>query len=307
MDEIAQSPAPAVSVIVPAYNAAATLQETLESVVAQTFTDFELLVLDDGSTDATAQVALSFKDLRVRVISLTQGGVARARNLAVDEARGSLIAFLDADDVWLPRKLERQVALLDERPDVGLCVTRATRIDADSRPTGEMPILETSDDYTAALLLHSSIAGSVSAAVIRRELFQQVGGFPCGQRQAEDWDLWLRLSVQTSIAVIPEALVRYRVHSGNASGVARELERDTFPTLDRFFASPLSGPYTHLRKRVYARHWMICSGSYLHQRQLGASLRCLVRGLATSPASVRQPLGLPIRWLRRARRHWASA
>ena len=307
MAEIAASPAPAVSVIVPAYNAAATLQETLESVLAQTFTDFELLVVDDGSTDATAQIALSFEDPRVRLISLSHGGVARARNLAVEEARGTLVAFLDADDVWLPHKLQLQVALLDERPDVGLCVTRATRIDADSRPTGEMPILEASDDYTAALLLHSSIAGGVSAAVIRRELFQQVGGFPYGQRQAEDWDLWLRLSLHSTIAVVPESLVLQRAHAGNTSGVAYELERDTFPTLDRFFASPLAGPYSHLRKRVYARHWMICSGSYLHQRQLLASLRCLVRGLATSPGSVRQPLGLPMRWLRRARRRWASA
>jgi len=307
MDQTEPSTAPTVSVVVPAYNAAATLRETLESVLAQTFTDFELLVVDDGSTDATAQIALSFEDPRVRLLPLAHGGVSRARNLAVDEARGKLIAFLDADDLWLPRKLALQVALLDARPEVGLCVTRATRIDAASHATGEMPILEAAEDYTVALLLRSSIAGCVSAAVIRPEVFRRAGGFRCGQRQAEDWDLWLRLSLQTKIAVVPESLVLKRVHAGNTSGVARELERDTFPTLDRFFALPAAAAYSHLRRRVYARHWMVCSGSYLHQRQLRDSLRCLARGLATDPSSVREPLGLPWRWLRRARRHGVRA
>ena len=259
----------AVSVVIPAYNAESTLAETLASVLAQTFADFELLVVDDGSTDHTAMVALSVRDRRVRLITTANGGVSRARNRAVAEAKGSFVAFLDADDLWLPQKLERQMQLLGERPDVGLCVTRAIRIDARSRPTGQMPILDEADDYTEALLFRSSIAGGVSAAVIRRDLLELVGGFEPGQRQCEDWDLWLRLSLRTAIGVVPDSLVLQRVHAGNASGDAGALERDTFPTLDRFFASPLSVPYAHIRRRVYARHWMICSGSYLHQMQLG--------------------------------------
>ncbi len=291
--------APEVTVVIPAYNAEATLAETLASVLHQTFTDFELIVVDDGSTDRTRDIALSTGDARVRLLSLPNGGAARARNQAIAQAQGTFIAFNDADDLWLPQKLERQIQLLRERPEVGLCVTRATRIDEASRPTGQMPILEDARDYTEALLLHSSIAGGVSAAVMRRDVLELVGGFEPGQRQAEDWDLWLRLSLRTAIAVVPESLVLQRVHANNTSGKADELERDTFPTLDRFFASPLARPYERIRRRVYARHWMICSGSYLHELRLSDALRCLARGLFTHPASVSRPLGIPVRWLTR--------
>jgi hypothetical protein len=107
------------------------------------------------------------------------------------------------------------------------------------------------------------------------------------------------VSLRTAIGVVAKPLVFQRVHAGNTSANAGGLERDTFPTLDRFFSSPSSAPYTHIRERVYARHWMICSGSYLHQRQLGSALRCLARGVATHPASVGQPLAMPLRWLQR--------
>src|SRR5262249_15019068 len=133
---------PEVSVVVPAYNAERTLRETLDSVLGQTLQDFEVLVVDDGSSDATAAVARDAGDPRVRVLSVPNGGVARARNLGIQEANGDLIAFLDADDLWRPRKLERQVEALEARPRAGMSFTAALRIDADGDPLGPMPVRE---------------------------------------------------------------------------------------------------------------------------------------------------------------------
>jgi glycosyltransferase involved in cell wall biosynthesis len=290
---------PEVSVVIPAYNAERTLGETLQSALSQTLDDLEVIVIDDGSTDSTADVAESAGDQRVRVVRVTNGGVARARNRGIHEARGQFIALLDADDIWRPAKLERQVTLLRARPEVGVCFTAAVRIDADRHPLEGSPAREYRD-YCRALLLESVIvSGSCSSGMIRRRLALDVGGFDPSFSQSADWDFWLRLSCMTAFAPIPETLVLYRTYPGNMSSDIALLERDTFAVLDKFFADPSAGPYLSIRSRVYSNHWMICSGSYLHTGQLRASLRCLWRGIVAHPASIRRPLGLPLRWMTR--------
>jgi len=289
---------PEVSVVIPAYNAERTLGETLASAIAQTFDDFELIVVDDGSTDATADVARAAGDERIRVLTTANRGVARARTHGIQEADGQLVAFLDADDIWMPTKLERQVALLSTRPEVGMCFTAAIRVDADARPIAPMQVREYGD-YCAALLLHSMVAGCISSGVVRRTLALEAGGFDPAFSQSADWDFWLRLSRLTDFAPVPDPLVRYRTYAGNMSSDIPLLERDTFAVLDKFFADPASEPYLPLRSRVYSNHWMICSGSYLHAGHVRASTRCLWRGLVADPASIRRPLGMPRRWIAR--------
>jgi hypothetical protein len=163
-----------------------------------------------------------------------------------------------------------------------------------------MALFDHSDDYTRDLLLHSSIAGCICSGVVRRELLQAVDGFAPELQYCEDWSLWLRLSLRTSFGVIPEPLVRKRVHEGNTSGNPYLLERDSFRVLDSFFSAPASAAYAPLRARVYGTHWMVCAGSYLHKGRLVPSVRCFCRGIAVYPASVSRPLGLPLRWLTRA-------
>jgi glycosyltransferase involved in cell wall biosynthesis len=127
-----------VSIIVPAYNAERFLARTLRSALRQTYVTLEMIVIDDGSTDSTAAVARAFaqSDERVRVISFPNGGVAKARNIGINEAAGELIAFLDADDLWHPTKLERQVAALDEMKDAAAVYTLSRDIDVDDRVFG---------------------------------------------------------------------------------------------------------------------------------------------------------------------------
>ncbi len=287
---------PRVSVIIPAYNAERFLAQAIESVFGQTYRDYEILVVDDGSKDATPAVIESFAG-RIRSIRQANAGVSAARNAGFALATGEFVAFLDADDLWEPVKLERQIAALDQRPDAGLCFTGFFRIDEQLRVTETVPAVDY-PDFCEALLLYSCVV-AMPTVLVQSRLFATTGGFDAQLSQCADWDMWLRLSRLTAFTSINEPLARYRTWVGNMSGSIRLLERDTFAVLDKFYDK--TEAYRHLRARVYSNHWMILSGSYLHAGQLGASLRCLIAGLIACPANVARPLGLPARWLKRQR------
>lgn len=291
---------PEVCVVIPAYNAARTLPETLASLLAQTFEDFEAVVVDDGSTDETASLADGTGDPRVRVLTVANGGVSRARNHGIAAGTAPFVAFLDADDLWRPQKLERQLEGMRREPDAGFCVTAAQRIDAESHEVGGMPIVHPRD-VCEALLLHSMIVGCLSSGLVRREILDRAGHFDPRFSQSADWDLWLRLATITRPLILDDQLVLYRTSAGNMSSDITLLERDTFAVLDAFFAAPHSSGYGELRSRAYSTHWLVCAGSYLHTGNLRAAVRCLWRALLTRPASITRVLGTPVRWLQRAR------
>ncbi len=291
---------PRVAVAIPAYNAAETVGAAIESVLGQTFRDFSLTVVDDGSTDETASITRG-RGPAVGLIEVTRGGVSAARNRGIAASDSEFVAFLDADDLWEPHKLERQVRALEQRPEAGLCFTAITRVDKDLRPFAVTPAQER-DDFCRDLLLYSSVVpSSPSTALIRREVFEAVGGFDQRFSQCADWDMLLRLSLRTAFVAVDQPLVRYRQAPGNMSSHIDLLERDTFAVLDAFYDADPPGRYLPLKPRVYSNHWMILAGSYLHQRQLGRAVRCLGRALATDPSNLRRPAGLPLRWARRAR------
>ena len=290
---------PKVSVVIPAYNAARFIRQTLDSAAAQTFRDFEIIVVDDGSQDETAQIAQAFDD-SIRLIQKPNGGVSSARNVGMQAARGEYVAFLDADDLWEKSKLEQQVALLDENPSVGLCYAATERVDETGAVVTRIAA-NAFDDYTTALLLYSCIvSGSCSSAMMRRELFERAGGFDANFKNYEDWEYWLRLSLITDFAPLPEFLVKYRVTTGSASGNPRRVEMDMQKILDKFFAAPdLPEKYQKLRAQTYSNNWLIVAGEYLHAGQFAASARCLLKALRYYPANVRRPLGLPMRLTKR--------
>ncbi len=289
--------------IVPAYNAAPTVGRAVDSVLGQTFSDLELLVIDDGSTDPTYEVVRARQDQRVRCIKTENGGVARARNRGLAISSGEFVAFLDADDAWLPMKLERQLDLMVQWPSVGLCFTSAEVLDGGLRRIGEDPA-DSFSDYTEALLMIGNIVpGGGSSAMVRRSALEAAGFFDPQLSQCADWDLWLRLSLAGDLAPMPEVLMRYTRATGTMSTDPKLLEKDTFALLDKFFAAPSSTPYRSLRRRAYSTQWMVCAGTYLHARQLRDSLRCVRRGLFTDPRSLPGPLLLPIRFGSRAWRN----
>jgi glycosyltransferase involved in cell wall biosynthesis len=292
--------APDVSVIIPAYNAARTVGTAVDSVLAQTFADFELLVVDDGSRDETVEMVQSRDDPRVSCISIENGGVAAARNYGLGLVKGSLVAFLDADDAWEPLKLERQYRVLTEMPHVGLCFASTQLVDDDLQPIA-LDRAISRRDYSETLLLEGNVlSGSASSVMARTAVIDRAGRFDPRLSLCADWDLWLRASVLTDFFALDEPLALYRTVAGTMSSDPAVLERDTFAMLDKFFAIPASAAYLRLRARAYGNQWMVCAGSYLHARRIRDSLRCLAAGLRSDPRTVSRLFTLPLRWGRRA-------
>ncbi len=289
-----------VTVIIPAYNAEKFIEQTIDSVLAQTFQDFEIIVINDGSRDKTAEIVNSY-GFSVRCIQTTNGGVSRARNLGINNALGEYIAFLDSDDLWEPTKLEKQVALLDENPNIGLCFTALERVDQNLKLIGKTEA-HNYPDFCEALLLYSCVVtGSCSSVMLRTNIAKQTGGFDTVFTNYEDWEYWLQLSLVTEFAPISEYLVKYRTLAGSASfNDPAVIECNVKGVLNKFFAAPqLPEKYEKLRNKSYSNNWLILSGEYLHAKQYADSLRCLWNALRLYPQNITRPLGLPIRWTKR--------
>lgn len=205
----------------PAYNAEATIAEAMESVLAQDFTQFELLLLDDGSADRTRQIAerLAARDRRIKVISRNKRGIVASLNELCTMARAPLIARMDADDICEPQRLSKQVAFLDDHPGYGLVGCRASAIDQRGRTIARLAatIACTHEEIVSALEQHNPIYHP--AVLIRRNLLLRAGGYRPAYRGAEDYDLWLRLSEMTRLANLPERLLRYRFHPQQVSSI----------------------------------------------------------------------------------------
>jgi glycosyltransferase involved in cell wall biosynthesis len=217
----APTPTPLVSVIIPAYNAAALLGETLDSVLGQTYPNLEIIVVDDGSTDATPQVLESYGD-RILVLRQTNAGQAAARNHGAREAHGELLAFLDHDDLWDPDKTACQVALLDRFPEALAVYCDHRAIDAQGNllsSSGALHYPRSSGEMLRAMLLSCCIV-TPGLVLLRRRAFDSSGGFDESKlmRGHEDHGLWLRLATQGSFIYSPDTLVSYRRHKQQATG-----------------------------------------------------------------------------------------
>jgi glycosyltransferase involved in cell wall biosynthesis len=207
----------------PAYNAAPYIAEAVESVKMQTFTDWELVVVDDGSTDDTAAIVERETDPRVRLIRGTRSGLpAVARNHAISETKSELVAFLDADDVWLPEKLARQIDELDRRPDVGVVYCDARIID---EPDPVTPPARPGRALVQRLLEYNFIYNS--SVIVRRAALETYGVFdPSPElRGSEDYELWLRLAPDVEFAYVPAPLLLYRSHEHGLSRDRPWMER----------------------------------------------------------------------------------
>lgn len=217
-----------VSVVIPTYNRASIVSMAIDSVLAQTYRDLEVIVVDDGSTDETPALLAAYGD-RIRVLRQENAGPAIARNRGIAAARGELVAFLDSDDTWLPRKLERQVALLDRVGDaVPCCLCNCQVQYQDGSTTSTFTIADTIPSCAegvwlnpAAVLLTRFVLFN-QAVLIRRSALEQAGAFDEKLRFAEDYDLPLRLALAGPWAILADNLVIYHA-SSHDSWAARAL------------------------------------------------------------------------------------
>ena len=207
-----------ISVIIPAWNAAETIAETLESLLAQTYSSWEAIVVDDGSSDETAAIAASFaeRDARIRVISQPQGGVSAARNAGIALARYDWLLFLDADDWILPQHLERMTDALMSNPDLDAVHCGWTRVASDGKLDAEQRCHQSGELFD--VFARTNAFATTSVCVVRRSLVEAVGGFDPSFFTSGDWDLWQRIArTGAYFGAIPDALVRYRMRMDSLS------------------------------------------------------------------------------------------
>lgn len=219
---------PGCSIVIPTRDCLAYLPTTFATIDLQQRDDLEVVLVDDGSSDGTADWARNRRGSTFSLTVLETGGVgpARARNLGVEAAKSLLIAFLDADDVWWPNKLDRQLAYHAAHPETGLSFTNYIHVTPDGRTTGtcfdywRCPSTNASDgsyfaiDAAEAKILGSNIVGT-STVVVDRELFRKIGGFLSEWPSAEDWDLWLRLAAEAPVACSTAVTMSYLMRPGS--------------------------------------------------------------------------------------------
>jgi hypothetical protein len=280
---------PLVAVIVPAYNSEATLDETLRSVRSQTHRALEVLVVDDGSTDGTAAVAERHvgEDHRVRLIRQPNGGVAKARNRAIAEAKADLIAPVDADDLWHPEKIERQLAALDSHPNVGLVYTWFAKIDQLGRII-ELEQRAVSEGNVLAALCVTNVVGHASSPLMLRAAIEKAGGYDeslraRGAQGCEDNELYLAIASDYDFALVREFLVGYRDMPQGMSSDYRQMLRSrdlsVQPTLRRH--PELAGQLQVGRTKMLK--WMISRAMSANDRRSVQSL--LLEMMRTAPGA----------------------
>ncbi len=248
---------PAVSVIMPCWNRERFVADAIRSVLAQTFADFELIVVDDGSTDGSREVVASFRDSRLRCLHREHRGISATMNAGLAAAKGRYLARLDSDDMWLPEMLATQVAVLEAQPQVGLVYSRAECTDSDWKRlemTWGYPLRFPGETFRS--MVYNDCTCNITV-VCRRECFEKVGNYDESLATSEDLDLWLRVARHYPFEFTDRVLARVRLHGGSITGGIsasrdEQMERRGL-VFDKLFATPgLPPEIVAMRGLVYS-------------------------------------------------------
>ena len=288
------APAPTVSVLLPVHDAGEFLRPTVESVLAQTMADFEIVLVDDGSMDGRVDEIAALREPRISILRQEHRGAAQALNAAVAASRGRFLALLDHDDLWLSRKLERHVRAFEELPDTDLTFSWCRFVDERGDDLG-LPVRRWHGPISRDELLSDFVIKTTSAMVVRRDAVERSGGFDPALPRLSDLDFALRVAAlrRGNCHAVPEVLTLYRRHPGQMSGQWVELLREWDRLLARMAAQP-NGPSAAVRsladsntRRYYA--WLASE-----QGELRAAVALLAAGVGRAPA---RALTDPRNWL----------
>jgi glycosyltransferase involved in cell wall biosynthesis len=286
--------APKVTVIIPSYNRVHYLGDAIGSVLAQTFDDFEIIVVDDGSTDASADLLRAIDDPRLRYLYQPHRGISAALNNGIRHARGVYVTRLDSDDLWLPGLLQTLVPLLEAQPQVGVAYASGQAIDSQGNRLAHVQgIPERFPGDALRSLLYEDCTCNI-ALVARRECFDRAGSYDETLLANEDWDMWLRVARHYRFIFVDEVLALIRWHAENLTGVASPsfaavLDARTVP-LDRQFADPDLPPAARaMMPAAYSNvhlyrglRWLRVGHFRRAGRELGAALARSDQRLATT-------------------------
>ena len=280
--------APAVSVILPTYNRASLLVEAIASVRSQTWEDWELLVIDDGSTDGTREV-VRIGDPRIRWFRQDRGGPSRARNRGLREARGKFFAFLDSDDLWMPEKLQLQLEVFRKEPRVGaVCCDMLESDGKEDRPASFFQRIGFTGELTAEkMFFHNSVA--IQTLVARRSAIERAGRFDTDLWGTEDYEFAYRLLREAPVRTMFRSLVRRRLQPERVSRDRLEMARGTILTLERAL-----GWFPEMRRRLqpqmgrrFARLHLDLAYGHLLKEDFPRGRAALLESLRWSPTTGR--------------------
>ena len=304
LDRSSQTIMAPISVIIPTYNHARFLASAIDSALSQTLKPSDVIVVDDGSTDGTSNVLEAFEG-KVRVVRQKNQGVAAARNSGVEMATADYLAFLDADDVWLPRKLEMQLNRFRAEPGLGLVHCGLEQIDEDNRTLGRsVDGMEGSVADEMLLFIRSTILGGGSGAMMPRAVFQEAGKFDERLSTSADWDLYYRIARKYKIGFVPHVLLQYRLHGTNMHGSVRAMEHDMLLAYSKAFLSADDVDLPEQRRCLGNLH-KVLAGSYFSTGERLGFLRNALKSVILTPDNITYFAQYPVR--RRRRKSLTSA
>jgi len=270
-----------VSVVIPAFNSEKYISECIDSVLNQTYQNLEIIIIDDGSTDNTVNIVSGYNNDKIRLLHQKNSGSGAARNHGIQQASGKWIAFIDADDIWLPEKLEKQLKNCSDKSwshtDLffhgGIYPKHTRTTELTSKHSGFI---------LRNLLVENSIG--TSSVIIKKEVLEEFGGFNTDLRALQDWDLWLRVAEKYPICYIDEALVYYRVHSKSTSRNVRKTLPYHLYLINYVFSQ--QGPardMQELKQKALSRSYQICSYIAEQENDYLFSCSCAIRSLVYGP------------------------
>lgn len=275
---------PLVSAVIPAYNAEKFLIETIESVLAQTYENIECIVVNDGSIDGTANIAKSFGD-KIRFIEKPNGGVSSARNLGIEKANGELVAFLDADDLWLPHKIEKQVEIYRQNKNVGLIYSSVRIVNETGEVIGEAEQKFDKDALERILCLETPVYLTMTG-VVPKKVFETVGGFDEKLSTSADGDMACRIALEYELAPIEQPLALYRQHGNQMHLNLAALEKDTTRIFDKIFNSGRTNEkLKKIKSRAYSSLESTLAIAYFRKNEYGKSLKHLTNAFSYNPSA----------------------
>ncbi len=272
-----------ISVIIPAFNAQSYVRQAVESALNQTYPDQEVIVVDDGSTDGTPGILAEYAG-RIRVVSQANQGTARACNAGVHAARGTWIAFLDADDVWLAQKSQRQLAACGQ-----YAISHTDSVCFGETIDGEIRRSSFEPPHAGKVLPELLVRNFItkSAVMMLKSTFEESGGFGDTHAAVEDWPLWLRICARHELGYVPEVLLRYRVHRQSKSMRIRETLGTHRRIIEEAFAADgVGAALPHLRRRALASSYEINCHFATEVGDFRFARRCALGALVQQPASV---------------------
>jgi glycosyltransferase involved in cell wall biosynthesis len=283
-----------VSVVIPNCNYAQYVGDAIDSVLAQMYPDIEIIVVDDGSTDASRDVLLNYGD-SIKTISQQNHGVSAARNNGVAASSGEFVAFLDADDLWLPEKIAKQIERFAGEPQPGLVHVGVEEIDADGNSLRKrLEGLEGDIAGELLLLKREGVLGGGSGLMVPRAVFDDVGGFDTRLSTSADWDLFYQIARRHAIGFVAEILLRYRLHNSNMRANVAVMEHDMTLAFEKAFANGSE----EKKSEAYGNLYKTLAGSYFRAGSYGSFLRTAIESIGYAPGNLAYFATFPIRRLR---------